>query len=347
MATNAAGPYCCVGWFLGWSIAAVIAMKFYEWLTGYALCKQNVQALKIKGVQSPERILLDQGWQRYYAASIALGERHDDPTSLVPTFDVTRYKAEANWLKADRPFYNVWPKIIPMLIRLNLNKIDTSWVRPPLSELCIRLPERDNPLGFEYKQQQYFVRTILIADALIGTSLAGSSRGVCIWLDFGEVETQMVCGVPISAPIHNYYMFQCTEGVSVQEEIEKLPPDPGLSYGVQIPHTLVLDCIRLICTLCFLGNTPQLITPDVLADDFLKFENTGDWKYVEKARRRHKYGWNVGKHIEVNPHWRRPHLALYWVGKGRTIPEILPRKGALIHKELVDKVPTGRGGQPD
>jgi hypothetical protein len=38
--------------------------------------------------------------------------------------------------------------------------------------------------------------------------------------------------------------------------------------------------------------------------------------YVDKAHRRGKVGWNVGRHIEVAPHYRRPHMALVWTGTG-------------------------------
>ena len=32
-------------------------------------------------------------------------------------------------------------------------------------------------------------------------------------------------------------------------------------------------------------------------------------KQVEKAHRRGKVGWDVGKHIEATPHYRRSHMA--------------------------------------
>jgi hypothetical protein len=73
---------------------------------------------------------------------------------------------------------------------------------------------------------------------------------------------------------------------------------------------------------CLLADDPEVITPDVLADDRDKYEASGDRKYVEKARRRGKLGWNVGAKIEVMPHYRRPHPALVWTGHGRALPRI-------------------------
>jgi hypothetical protein len=65
-----------------------------------------------------------------------------------------------------------------------------------------------------------------------------------------------------------------------------------------------------------------------------KFEHSGDDRYIEKAHRRGKIGWNVGRHIEVAPHYRRPHMALVWTGQGRTVPKIVPRRGSVVHREL-------------
>jgi hypothetical protein len=121
--------------------------------------------------------------------------------------------------------------------------------------------------------------------------------------------------------------------------------DRGVSadMGVQIPETLIDDCVRLCCSLCLLENDPSVIEPDVLTKDRDKFEASGDERYVDKAHRRGKIGWNVGRRIEVAPHYRRPHMALVWTGHGRTVPKIVPRRGSVVHRELVEKVPSGFG----
>jgi len=114
-------------------------------------------------------------------------------------------------------------------------------------------------------------------------------------------------------------------------------------FGVQVPDSFIMDCIRLCCSLCLLENDPSIISPDVLADDRARFETTGDQKFVEKAHRRGKIGWDVGKHIEVIPHFRRPHMALVWTGSGRAVPRVVPRRGSIVHREAVEKLPSGFG----
>ncbi len=92
---------------------------------------------------------------------------------------------------------------------------------------------------------------------------------------------------------------------------------------------------------CLLENDPEIVSPDVLSKDRDKFDRTGEQKYVDKAHRRGKVGWDVGRHVEVAPHYRRPHMALVWTGRGRAVPKIVPRRGTIVHRQAVELVPTG------
>ncbi len=113
--------------------------------------------------------------------------------------------------------------------------------------------------------------------------------------------------------------------------------------GVQVPNDFVMDCTGLCCSLCLPENDPSIISPDVLADDRARFEASGDQRYIDKAHRGGKVGWDVGKHIEMIPHYRRPHMALVWTGRGRAVLRIVPRKGSVVHREMVEKLPSGFG----
>ncbi len=46
--------------------------------------------------------------------------------------------SERTWEDARKPYYNVWPSIVPMLTRLNLD-LDFVLIQPPMPALCIRL----------------------------------------------------------------------------------------------------------------------------------------------------------------------------------------------------------------
>ncbi len=240
---------------------------------------------------------------------------------------------ERDWEKARRPYYNMWPSIIPMLTRLNLD-LDSDLIKLPLPALCIRFPKDSakNPLKFEWNGDEFPVRCIMLGEINEGT-------GLSVLVDIGEV----MGGVGV--PIYTYRNFPRKPGLTVEQSIEGLGR-VGLfaEFGIQVPDAFVMDCIRLCCSLCLLENDPSIISPDVLADDRAKFETSGDPKFVDKAHRRGKVGWDVGKHIEVIPHFRRPHMMLVWTGRGRAVPRVVPRKGSIVHREAVEKLPSGFGG---
>jgi len=221
-----------------------------------------------------------------------------------------------------------------MLTRLNLD-LDSSLIQLPVPALSVRFPKDKNALTFDWKGEAVQIRSILM-----GTINDG--RGLSILIDVGEVVGD---GKDFGVPIYTYRNFRRQKGLTVEEALGELGSDGFAELGVQIPNELVADCIRLCCSLCLLENDPSVIEPDVLSKDRGRFEGSGDQKYVEKAHRRGKVGWNVGRQIEVVPHFRRPHMALVWTGKGREVPRIVPRRGSVVHREVVEKLPSGFGEQ--
>ena len=214
---------------------------------------------------------------------------------------------ERDWEKARRPYYNVWPSIVPMLTRLNLD-LDSALIRLPLPALCVRLPKQKNPLTFDWRGQPF---RSAASDGRHGRRqghLRPDRRG-------RDHEQRPVRRADLHLP-----QFPPQEGLTVEQSLAGLGKAALSDIGVQVPPDLVTDCVRLCCTLCLLENDPSVISPDVLSKDRDKFESTGDQKYVDKAHRRGKVGWNVGRHIEVAPHYRRPHMALVWTGRAGRCP---------------------------
>ena len=239
---------------------------------------------------------------------------------------------ERDWEKARRPYYNLWPSIIPMLTRLDLD-LDSNLIQLPLPALCIRFPKdtAKNPLKFDWKGDEVAVRCVMLGEINQGT-------GLSVLVDVGEVMGEF------GVPVYTYRNFPRKSGLTVEKSLADLEAK-GLfaEIGIVVPESLMMDCIRLCCSLCLLENDPEIISPDVLADDRAKFEASGEQKYVDKAHRRGKVGWDVGKHIEVIPHFRRPHMTLVWTGSGRAVPKIVPRRGSIVHREAVEKLPSGFG----
>jgi hypothetical protein len=240
---------------------------------------------------------------------------------------------ERDWEQARRPYYNVWPSIVPMLTRLNLD-LDSALIQLPLPALCVRLTKLQNPLTFAWQGQLFQIQCMLMGDM-------GGGQGISILIDVGEVVNNGLFDVPI----YTYRNFPRRAGLTVEQSLAGLGKGITADIGVQIPDDLVTDCVRLCCSLCLLEDDASVIEPDVLSKDRDKFERTGDQKYIEKAHRRGKVGWNVGRHVEVAPHYRRPHLMLAWTGAGRAVPKIVPRRGTVVHRNIVEKVPSGFVGE--
>ena len=242
-------------------------------------------------------------------------------------------QVERTWENARKPYYAVWPSIVPMLTRLNLD-LDSSLIQLPLPALCIRLPKDKNPLVFDWKGEEVQIRCMMMGEINEG-------RGLSILIDVGEM---MGDGKDFGIPIYTYRNFRRHGGLTVETAIRELGSNELADLGVQVPSELVNDCVRLCCSLCLLENDPSVIEPDVLSKDRVRFEASGDQKYIDKAHRRGKVGWNVGRQIEVALHYRRPHMMLAWTGSGRAVPKVVPRRGSVVHREKVEKVPSGFGG---
>ncbi len=191
-------------------------------------------------------------------------------------------------------------------------------------------------------------RAFFISAAIFGGLITllylkrGALSGGPAGLDAGRDAIGEVMG-DLRFPIYTYRNFRRQEGLTVEAALGELRRGWTAEMGIQVPDSLIDDCVRLCCTLCLLENDPEIISPDVLADDRAKYEQTGDQRYVEKARRRGKVGWDVGRQLEVIPHYRRPHMALVWTGRGRAVPRVVPRRGSVVHREVVEKVPSGFG----
>jgi len=101
-------------------------------------------------------------------------------------------------------------------------------------------------------------------------------------------------------------------------------------------------CLRIFVSLCFLEEDSEIFKRIVLAKDAKKYEETGDPKYLEKAIRRGQYGWDVGKDLKVQPHVRRRHFAIRWMGQGEPKKPVLrPVRGCVVNKDKITDMPTG------
>lgn len=271
------------------------------------------------------------------------------PLEVVDPFTVKLLEAETAWAKARRPYYNVWPGIIPALLKLKLD-IDSSYFKLPLDQLLIRFPVKaEHPLTFMDGGKEWRVRNIMATNSVLRyTSKPGDIHYIPGYK--GATMTALAYHIDIGEEIpgsrgllsRTYKHIGIHAGQTVEWSFTNCMDHSSASVGVQMPKQLMLDIARLICTICLLASDPDMVEPDVLADDAERYAKTRDNELVTKAHRRGKVGWNVGKDIEVVPHYRRAcPAALYWTGEGRRFPRIRFRKGSMVHRKRLASVPTG------
>lgn len=266
---------------------------------------------------------------------------------------------QREWHLAGRPYYNLWPSIIPALSKLKMDA-DSSFFKLPLEQLLIRFPVHGNPLSWQDDQgKTHSVRVVMAENVNLhdsgvrenkvlfyrGEPPANSKRGIAFWIDAGEVvDRDLQRPDDVAGHVHSllYKHVVCEEGRSIEWSFDNIPVHGSASLGLQYPEWVVRDVARLVCTLCLMAEDKDLVEPIVLKADEDKFDRTGDLTLVEKAKRRGNYGFNVGRDIEVTPHVRAASpAALYWVGKGRKIPKIRFRRGTVVHRKRLASVPTG------
>jgi hypothetical protein len=307
-------------------LKAMETAAFYDWYLG----RMNRQALATTGRK--------------------LGE--------IDPFTPALLTLEREWTLAGRPYYNLWPSLLPALSRLKMDA-DASLFRLPLDQLLLRLPKTGNPLEWEHGGQTWAVRSVLCENSqLVHDSRAGAAalllregeeapetvRGLTFWIDAGEdLEGGQVSGDnPNSIRRLMYKHLVCQAGHSIEWSFENIPPHMSTEIGLVYPTWLLHAVARIVCTLCLMADDPQVVEPVVLKDDEQKFERSGDLSLVEKAKRRGNYGWHVGRAIEVSPHVRAAcPAALYWTGEGRKIPKIRFRRGSIVHRRKLSEMPTG------
>ncbi|MCU0980581.1 MAG: hypothetical protein MUF25_15635, partial [Pirellulaceae bacterium] len=154
---------------------------------------------------------------------------------------------ERDWEKHRKPYYNVWPSIVPMLTRLNLD-LDSGLIQPPMPVLSIRLPKQQNPMAFEWQHQPFEIRCMLLSEINEG-------RGLSILIDVGET----MHNEAFEVPIYTYRNFPKREGLTVEQSLAGLGKGITADMGVQVPDGLIADCVRLCCSLCLLEQDPSVI----------------------------------------------------------------------------------------
>lgn len=240
---------------------------------------------------------------------------------------------EKAWWDIERPYYNVWPSVLQMIEDVDLD----------VPMRCLTLPHATTAIcfaeGTKHGLMSCLVGTRKAAEGQLFISLSASvfwnKEIVTVWR-FGQLRGDE----PFSV------FARCRE----DNPAEWSRTSESCMTAEQESEILRIMC-HIFCGVAILASDATLVQPIVLNRDLLKYQSADEVtkKYLEeRAARRNGRGFNVGKKLEeelktasVSPHVRKPHMALFWTGKGRTIPVLQLRRGAYVHRADVTKVPTG------
>jgi hypothetical protein len=320
-------------------------MQFHEFRTNYDVARHAVR--KAEGNRhSLRNTTASEFYEQHLEAIIPRVARKDQ--SAISTYNLLF--SERNYIEDGRPYYLVYPGIVPYLCRMKEDKVPANLIQLPKMALAFRFADTETFFNFEHENRIYSLKALLAnynthelklgAGADSGKPERVESKTFTIWMDFGETD-------PHGFPVYEYQRLVLREGYTVEQAVNELRPNTLYQeVGVRYPEEVLRNVICCVVGCCLVSQDRDdgLIERDVLTNDRDAYQRTGDAKYEERAEKRGKLGWRVGFNIEVNPHWRGPSpLALYWTGKGRTVPSYRYRKGTIVHRKKVRDLPTGLG----
>lgn len=219
-----------------------------------------------------------------------------------------RVIVEHIWITTGRPYYNVHPKLVSKLARVNLHKIPAHLIQLPheYPVVSIQLAEPSDDLTLEESIPMDFspfaklppmpkgasIKAILLCDirAVKSDYPAKDSPAVMLILDFGIYQEGQPSYVIFAIPVD--------QGLTLQDAIDGVTKD---NRRPSTYHEVCSNALRLATTIGFLANSKSdLIEYDVLSkfrDEFRAANNTRREHIIRKSRQRGKIGWNVGNDL--------------------------------------------------
>lgn len=286
-------------------------MRFHEWVTQFDYHK--------RAGSIPAGVTLRQFSDAAMAQNKAAG-RADRITYGA------MYLMDQAWVEARRPYYSIWPGISDAFLRMKLD-VPAGVLVPPIdAPLLVRFA--DSPGATHGLQAFLMLVHHREQDGRPTAFLSLCGR----FSDTPGTTYPVVLRLPDDDTIER--LFQDVErrssGTGWRDEDAR-------QAGYKRDELMA----RVAVAVCLMGSDPAFLEPDVLEADRCKWRETHDLRLVEKAHRRGKIGWVVGRGTEVSPHHRRRHLAIRWTEKGRAVPRLVWVKECIVKRRKALAMPEG------
>lgn len=139
--------------------------------------------------------------------------------------EYSRCASEFNWYSVGRPYYKLWPSIIPLLAGVGID-VPVDYLRLPFDSFLVRLPMKDNPLQVD---DEHVVRTIQVHD---GENNFGQRR-MFLWIDVGETGFD-------GSPVLTFCQLDCQPGLAIEEAFNLLPRQEAPQFSIRALFWLAL-----------------------------------------------------------------------------------------------------------
>lgn len=232
--------------------------------------------------------------------------------------------SEIGWINSGRPFFNLYPVVESAVVKTSLalqpSQIEKSIIHS-LRTVCVKLSDQSDVA------RRFGVRWFFI------------DLKDCTIVDFDAKST----GKPQPSFSVAYqtadfvYSFVTMWNMCFTEADSFLKKDKETQEEAECRWAIA----KIALGVMMLAADFDYIKPVLLKAD--EGKTTPLEERIERAKRRGVFGFTIGEEIERCPHFRRPHFAIRWTGKGAEIPKLVPVKGAVVGKgkELLTRVPTG------
>lgn len=280
---------------------------------------------------------------------------------------------EKAWRMIDRPYYNVYP-IVESLCRKTALSVPWEKVSFTFSPLLFRFAAGHEPhgiasaliytvpppnvCGFDFGELPAFRRPW----SKDGADCFQETPCVKVQSDLLRKQARQACGYLMSRSLICFVQFVSSRGTngfiwsvrseSWEEHVETTLGDKNTigaeeCTGIDIESASQF-LARLSVLAALVGHGDDMITPEILSRDQNKYDAGTEperrW-LEERACRSQGRGFSFGKQLQDNsersPHWRNPHLALFWTGKGREVPVLKLRAGCVVTSTPLADIPTG------
>jgi hypothetical protein len=221
---------------------------------------------------------------------------------------------ESFWTESNRPYYEIYPSVIEMLLRTSL-KFELNDLRLPMgfTNLLLKFPmDSNNKIVNDLNVQSVLLSENIIKDDCLLTM-------TCLDTNFLKKTAEI-----------GYSKGE--NGEEVVNRIER-SRDKEASLASKI--------FRMYVSICLIGNDPEFIEQCVLSADERIINDSNRTKLQDRAVKRGKFGFKFGSKLEMVPHIRSAHMCWVRYGKGRNERKYVLRKGSIIHRNKIEKVPTG------